>query len=76
MAKIVILGSFMMDLLTKATRLPENGETLIGVDFDKNAGGKGANQAATIAKLEEEVTFIGMVGKDDFGIEAKEVLIE
>lgn len=74
MARIVVLGSFMMDLLSKSTRLPSDGETLIGESFDKNAGGKGANQAATIAKLEEEVTFIGMVGEDDFGTEAKKVL--
>ncbi|EOG03989.1 ribokinase [Enterococcus faecium] len=74
MSKIVVLGSFMMDLLAKTHRLPNDGETLIGDNFEKNAGGKGANQAATIAKLEEDVTFIGMVGRDEFGIEAKSAL--
>ncbi|MBU5365499.1 ribokinase [Enterococcus devriesei] len=75
MSDIVVLGSFMMDLVTKTERLPENGETLVGTSFIQNAGGKGANQAATIAKLGKPVKFIGMVGNDDFGKEAKEVLI-
>lgn len=74
MNKIVVLGSFMMDLVTKVDRLPQDGETLIGQSFIQNAGGKGANQAATIAKLGREVTFAGMVGNDDFGLEAKRVL--
>lgn len=76
MSDIVVLGSFMMDLVTKTERLPENGETLVGTSFIQNAGGKGANQAATIAKLGKPVKFIGMVGNDDFGNEAKEVLNE
>ncbi|MFB5314170.1 ribokinase [Enterococcus gallinarum] len=74
MNKIVVLGSFMMDLVTKVERLPKNGETLVGHSFTQNAGGKGANQAATIAKLGKPVTFAGMVGNDDFGLEAKKVL--
>lgn len=74
MSDIIVLGSFMMDLVTKTERLPQNGETLVGQSFIQNPGGKGANQAATIAKLGRPVTFIGMVGKDDFGMEARKVL--
>lgn len=74
MEEIVVLGSFMMDLVTNCERIPMDGETLIGQSFTRNAGGKGANQAATIARLGKKVAFIGMVGQDDFGIEAKKVL--
>ncbi|GCF95485.1 ribokinase [Enterococcus florum] len=74
MSKIVVLGSFMMDLVTKVDRLPKNGETLVGLSFIQNSGGKGANQAAAIAKLGKPVIFAGMVGNDDFGLEARRVL--
>ncbi|MGX7164727.1 ribokinase [Enterococcus massiliensis] len=74
MADIVVLGSFMMDLVARSKRLPQNGETIVGNTFERNAGGKGANQAASIAKLGKEVSFIGMVGRDDFGEMAKDVL--
>ncbi|MDH6363863.1 ribokinase [Enterococcus sp. PF1-24] len=74
MAEIVVIGSFMMDLVTRCTRAPKDGETLIGESFIRNAGGKGANQAAAIARLEKSVSFIGMVGEDDFGKEAKQIL--
>lgn len=74
MSEIVVLGSFMMDLVARANRLPNNGETLMGNVFLENPGGKGANQAAAIAKLDEQVSFIGMVGEDTFGEEAITVL--
>lgn len=74
MTDIVVLGSFMMDLVARSKRLPDNGETIIGNSFEKNAGGKGANQAATIAKLGKNVSFIGMVGEDDFGKLAEKTL--
>lgn len=76
MCEIFVLGSFMMDLVSRANRLPDSGETVIGNSFMTNAGGKGANQAATIAKLNESVTFAGAVGNDDFGKEAKTILDE
>ncbi|WP_204105652.1 MULTISPECIES: ribokinase [Spirulina sp. CCY15215] len=64
---IVALGSINMDLVIKAPRLPNAGETLMGHEFFSAFGGKGANQAVAVAKLGHPVHFIGQVGGDDFG---------
>ena len=37
--KIVVVGSFMMDLVIKAERRPRTGETLIGESFGMFVGG-------------------------------------
>ena len=44
-AKILVVGSFMMDLIASAPRVPNLGETVIGTSFQTAPGGKGANQA-------------------------------
>ncbi|WP_082676464.1 ribokinase [Shouchella shacheensis] len=67
---IVVIGSFMMDLVVRAPRAPENGETVIGSQFSRFPGGKGANQAVTVSRLGGKVTMLGKVGTDDFGKEA------
>lgn len=40
-AKILVVGSFMMDLVVRTPRVPENGETIIGTSFNRFPGGKG-----------------------------------
>ncbi len=40
-AKVVVIGSLNMDLVTRAPRLPRGGETLIGESFSTIPGGKG-----------------------------------
>lgn len=64
---VLVLGSVNMDLVIRANRLPEVGETLMGHDFFSAFGGKGANQAVALAKLGQPTHFIGQVGNDDFG---------
>ncbi len=66
-AEIIVLGSLNMDLIVKAERAPEAGETLSGHFFQTIPGGKGANQAAAAAKLGGDVAMVGRVGDDDFG---------
>lgn len=68
--KIVVIGSFMMDLVVTTSRAPMNGETIIGNSFNRYPGGKGANQAVTASRLGGNTTFIGKVGSDLFGKEA------
>ncbi len=69
---IVVIGSSNTDMVIKMQRLPKPGETLLGGDFIKAAGGKGANQAVAAARLGGEVTFVARVGTDIFGSEAIE----
>ncbi|WP_449621978.1 ribokinase [Robertmurraya sp. Marseille-Q9965] len=66
---ILVIGSFMMDLVVRTPRAPENGETIIGNSFSRFPGGKGANQAVAAARLGGKVTMVGKVGSDNFGDE-------
>ena len=65
--KVVVVGSFNMDLVVKAGRRPRTGETLMGEEFGMFIGGKGSNQAIAAARLGAEVTMIGRLGTDLFG---------
>ncbi|MQS76724.1 ribokinase [Lactobacillus halodurans] len=67
MKKILVIGSFMTDLVVKADRFVEEGETIIGNSFNQFTGGKGANQAIAAARLGSNVEMIGELGKDSFG---------
>jgi ribokinase len=48
---VIVVGSVNMDLLVQVATLPHEGETVSGGTFARALGGKGANQAATAAKL-------------------------
>lgn len=74
MCKIVVVGSLNMDLVIKADRRPEVGETILGTSFNTFCGGKGFNQAVAAARLGAHVEMIGMVGRDDFGAQFKKTL--
>lgn len=65
--KILVVGSFMMDLIASTPRAPQSGETVVGTKFQTAPGGKGANQAVQCARLGAEVTMVGRVGDDAFG---------
>lgn len=64
---ITVIGSLNMDLITYVDRIPKIGETVLGKDFKQIPGGKGANQAAAIAKLGAEVKMMGCIGSDGMG---------
>ncbi|MBL0843055.1 ribokinase [Pseudomonas mediterranea] len=74
-AKVVVIGSLNMDLVTRAPRLPRGGETLIGESFSTIAGGKGANQAVAAARLGAQVSMVGCVGSDAYGQELRGALL-
>ncbi|MDR1973113.1 MAG: ribokinase [Bacteroidales bacterium] len=71
--KIVVVGSSNTDMVVKADRLPVPGETVLGGNFMMNPGGKGANQAVTIARLGGDVSFITKTGNDLFGKQSIEM---
>lgn len=64
---IVVVGSINMDLVVRAPRHPQPGETILGTDFQTFPGGKGANQAVAAARLGGQVKMVGRVGNDPFG---------
>ncbi|MBD2441465.1 ribokinase [Nostoc sp. FACHB-110] len=66
---IIIFGSINIDLVATAPQLPIKGETLLGKNFVKVPGGKGANQAVALAKLGIPTHIVGRVGTQGFGTE-------
>lgn len=74
--KIVVIGSCNTDMVVKSERLPVPGETVLGGTFMMNHGGKGANQAVAISRLDGNVTFISKTGNDLFGKQSIEMLDE
>jgi ribokinase len=67
MARIVVVGSINMDLVTQAPRFVGPGETILGERFLTAPGGKGANQAVAAARLGAAVVQVGARGRDAFG---------
>lgn len=64
---IVVVGSLNVDLVVPVERFPRPGETLLGGDYARHRGGKGANQAVAAARAGGSVRMIGRVGDDAFG---------
>lgn len=64
---VLVIGSSNTDLIIKAERIPNPGETILGGEFARAAGGKGANQAVAVARAGGAVTFIARVGRDANG---------
>lgn len=65
--KIFVVGSSNMDMVVKTNHIPVPGETVLSGSFFMNPGGKGANQAVTVARLGGDVSFISKLGNDVFG---------
>lgn len=70
MPRLTVVGSINLDLVLRAERLPQPGETIGGADFARGPGGKGANQAVAAARLGAEVRMVGCIGNDAFADEA------
>jgi len=69
--RVAVVGSLNMDLVARAPRLPQPGETLAGHGFAQVAGGKGGNQAVAAARLGAQVSMIGCVGADANGAQLR-----
>lgn len=64
---VVVVGGVNTDYLVKGERLPSRGETLEGETFQEAPGGKGANQAVAVARLEGRVALVARIGTDGRG---------
>jgi ribokinase len=73
-SRVIVVGSVNIDLVARADRLPAPGETVTGAVFSRHHGGKGGNQAVAAARLGASTAFVGAVGSDEFGADARAAL--
>jgi len=64
---VVVVGSANVDMVAKVPRLPKEGESIRGDSLSIVYGGKGANQAVSLARLGARLQFVCCIGKDYFG---------
>jgi len=62
--RILVIGSANMDLMARADKIPDGGETLMGTHYEYLPGGKGANAALTVAQIGGDCIFAAKLGKD------------
>ncbi|MBS1705413.1 MAG: ribokinase [Armatimonadetes bacterium] len=74
--QVAVVGSANLDLVFNTDRLPVPGETVLGGKFATHPGGKGANQAAAIARLGGQASLVGCVGTDANGRVLRSALTE
>ncbi|MFT3950134.1 MAG: ribokinase [Agriterribacter sp.] len=74
--KIIVVGSTNMDMVVKTEHIPVPGETVLGGSFFMNPGGKGANQAVSVARLGGDIIFITKIGDDIFGRQSSQLFDE
>jgi ribokinase len=72
--RVIVVGSVNIDLVAQGEVLPVPGETITGAAFSQHQGGKGGNQAVAAARLGARTAFVGAVGDDAFGVEARAAL--
>lgn len=76
MSNIIVMGSFVIDLMGRTPHLPKAGETVKGNTFKIGPGGKGANQAVAAHRAGADIKLITKIGKDEFGELAKNNFIK
>jgi len=74
--RVIVVGSVNVDLVARVDHLPATGETVGGATFERHPGGKGGNQAAAAARLGARVAFVGAIGADPLGEEARAALAD
>ena len=72
--KVTVFGSFVVDLMARAPRLPVPGETVLGSFFKQGAGGKGFNQGIAAHKSGGNVTMITKLGRDSLAAVATDAM--
>lgn len=71
---MAVVGSLNMDLVLRARRAPEAGETVPGERFTPYPGGKGLNQAVAARRSGASVQLAGRVGDDPYGANLRALL--
>lgn len=63
--RLAVVGSVNIDITHHVDALPTPGETVLANTRELHLGGKGANQAATAARLGAQTTLLAAVGDDE-----------
>ena len=66
-AKILMVGSIMMDLILQMPRIPHPSESILGTKYSNAGGGKGSNSAVAAARAGGDVSVCGTLGQDANG---------
>ena len=83
--KALVFGSLNIDLIFSVDHTVLPGETIGSSGLEKSAGGKGANQAAALAKAGMETAMAGKIGQDgifllellsSYGVDTSRVVID
>jgi ribokinase len=83
--KALVFGSLNIDLIFSVDHTVLPGETIASSGLEKSAGGKGANQAAALAKAGMETAMAGKIGRDglflldllsSYGVDTRRVAID
>lgn len=64
MKKILVFGSLNIDIVYSLDHIVRPGETILSSKIERNAGGKGLNQAIAMAKTGLDVYMAGKIGED------------
>lgn len=72
---VVVVGAHSQSILLHVTRVPVEGETVLGWGYEEPLdGGKATNQAVALARLGVPVTLVSVFGDDDRGKEIRRYL--
>ena len=66
-SELLVAGAANLDRMMYVERIPEQGETIMALNYEEHPGGKGANQAVAAALWGMKVNFIGRTGDDEPG---------
>ena len=70
--KALVFGSMNIDHVYHLPHFLRPGETMASLSYQRNAGGKGLNQAIALARAGQETAFAGSIGAD--GLFLRELL--
>jgi len=74
--RVLVFGSINVDTTLIVDKIPQIGETVLANNLLNDFGGKGSNQAVSIARLGHPVSFLGAVGDDANGKASIEKLVK
>lgn len=74
MTEVCVVGSFMADMVIRAPRRPDRGETIQGTSLTAYLGGKGFNQAIAAVRSGATTAMVGALGDDEYGASFRDAL--